>query len=356
MSHFSNHELVKLRECFESARIFESGNLASYIPALLLQNPNDYALSALCFKEGYENFSLEELKKRSHAAIPPSLRDRVEAEFKGGNASGISGDEITEHPNQGSVSYTPLQLGNSDVEFSLQSISKIFSYGLALKHFGEEKVFSKVAVEPSGEVYDSIIKLDPQGRPFNPMVNAGAIAIAGLYVDTFKENAISVFSDFLDQAAGRKLKVNDVIASSERSTGHRNRSIAHLLKHFGIFESSADEVADFYFKQCAIQASTTDLANMGSVFLPGSSLLSADIKRNVLSVMLSCGMYNYAGQWIYEVGVPAKSGVSGGILMIAPGKWSIAIFSPRLDSSGHSLRGIELAKMLSKSLKLHLFS
>lgn len=253
-------------------------------------------------------------------------------------------------------------IGHSQQSFTLQSISKVPAYALALESYMDVDILKKVGVEPTGDVFNSIIKLDRYQRPFNPMINAGAIAITDLIISKFKDKALNeslkFFSKFLDK---EKVSVNEQVFQSEYETGERNRSLAHLLKSFGILENPVDDVLELYFKHCAIEATTEDLAHMGAILAhrgcnsAGQNLIRKDNLRKLLSVMLSCGMYNYAGQWIYEVGIPAKSGVSGGILAVVPDKFGIAVYSPRINEDGCSNRGAFALKCLCKKLKLHTF-
>lgn len=253
-----------------------------------------------------------------------------------------------------------LNVGETDHEFTIQSISKAFSFALALEQHGPLFVESKVGMEPTGEDYDSIIKLDEKNRPYNPMVNSGAIVMSGLInarnKSTTEEELLHYFSSF----AGRKLKINDQIYQSERDNGHKNWAIAHLLRHFNILTKEYRETLDLYFKQCSIDVNTLDLAMMGATLANGGvnpktkeTLLAPENLRHVLSILFTCGMYNYSGEWAFDVGLPAKSGISGGILLVVPGVMGIAIFSPRLDKRGNSVRGIKVSEDISNRFKLH---
>ena len=256
------------------------------------------------------------------------------------------------------------EAGDSAQPFTIQSISKPFAYGLALQQHGAEAVCRKVGVEPSGEAFNSISLQAGTGRPLNPMINAGAIAIASLLNETFGSGppALARTLDWFSRFAGRSLEIDQGVYESERSTGHRNRAIAHLLRNFGIVGDAVEEGLDLYFRQCSILVNCRDLAVMAATLashginpVTGKRAMAPRHVEDVLSVMTTCGMYNYAGQWLYDVGVPAKSGVAGGILAVLPGRMGIAAFSPRLDEQGNSVRGVKACRELSERFGLHLF-
>ena len=218
------------------------------------------------------------------------------------------------------------EVGDSRREFTIQSISKPFVYGMALEDHGRTDVLKKVGVEPSGDAFNAI-SLDPvTGRPRNPMINAGAIAtaslIAGKSHKTRLDRLLKTFSLF----AGRDVAVDQAVYRSESDMGHRNRAIGHLLRNFDILTEDPDPVVDLYFKQCAISVTCRDLATMAATLanrgvnpVTGKQAIRREYVESVLSIMGSCGMYDFAGEWIYKVGMPAKSGVSGGIMVVLPG-------------------------------------
>lgn len=254
-------------------------------------------------------------------------------------------------------------VGDTAKPFTIQSISKPFVYGLALKLLSPEWMVAKVGVEPSGEAFNAI-SLDPaSGRPRNPMINAGAIATTAQIVSHDPEQAEAKVLDFFAQLAGRRLAVDEAVYRSEKETGHRNRSIGHLLRNFDIIDSDPEPALDLYFRQCSIQVNCRDLAVMAATLacqgrnpFSGAQPLSPGITTRVLALMASCGTYDFAGQWLHDVGMPAKSGVGGGILAVVPGRLGIAIYSPPLDALGNSVRGIAVCHDLSESLGLSLFS
>lgn len=254
-------------------------------------------------------------------------------------------------------------VGNSNVPFTIQSISKPLVYGLALESCGVKGVLKKVGVEPSGEAFNSI-SLDPAtGRPLNPMINAGAIATTSLVPGADPESRWTQLLDTFSAFAGRPLGMDESVYVSERDTGHRNRAIAHLLRNFGILEANPEEPLDLYFRQCSVSVTCRDLAVMAACLanggvnpVTGRRVLEPRNTGRVLSVMTSCGMYDYSGEWIYSVGLPAKSGVAGGILAVLPGQFGIGVFSPPLDAKGNSVRGIRVCTDLSNDFGLHLFN
>jgi len=252
------------------------------------------------------------------------------------------------------------ETGDSRQPFTLQSVSKPFVYGLALDLNGEEAVRRRVGVEPTGDAFNSISLAPGTGIPPNPMVNAGAIATTGL-VAAARSDPGAAIRDALSCFAGRPLEVDGAVHRSEADTGFRNRAIAHLLRNFKVIDGAPEEVVDLYFEQCSVLVDCRDLALMAATLangglhpLTGERALSADAVHTVLSVMTSCGMYNSAGEWLHAVGLPAKSGVSGGVLAVVPGRLGIGVFSPPLDARGNSVRGIAVCRDLSRSLSLHL--
>jgi glutaminase len=251
--------------------------------------------------------------------------------------------------------------GDADVGFTIQSISKPFVYGLALDDNGMDAVMARVGVEPSGEAFNAISLEPATGRPRNPMINAGAIAIAGMIRGATSEERFRRMLRMLSAYAGRPLPVDESVYRSERDTGHRNRAIGHLLRNAGILERDVDEVVNRYFRQCAVQVTCEDLAMMGATLangginpLTGDRASERESVGRVLSVMSTCGMYDATGAWVYRVGMPAKSGVAGGILAVLPGQLGIGVFSPKLDEFGNSVRGVAACEALSKAFALHL--
>jgi glutaminase len=303
------HIQAVIEDLYQKYRSCSEGTVASYIPELAKANPDDFAIVVVT----------------------------VEGEV--------------------------FKVGQFEVPFSLQSTSKPFTYGLVLEDFGREFVLSKVGVEPTGEAFNSIVELEKQTHlPYNPMINSGAIAVSSLIkAPNFSERVKRVMTLF-ENYIGHSLVGDEAIFQSEKNTAHRNRSIAHLLRHFNVIEDDIDESLDLYFKQCSILANTQDLAMMAATLanngiqpLTQKTAIKSEFVADLLSLMFTCGMYDSSGEWAYSVGIPAKSGVSGAILGVVPGIMGIAVFSPPIDSKGHSVRGVKVFQELSKNLNLSIF-
>ncbi len=259
--------------------------------------------------------------------------------------------------------------GDAGTEFTIQSVSKPLTYAFALTRLGFAETDDKIGVEPSGEAFNQI-SVDDRRRPKNPMINAGAILAASLLlppvrgigpdlVDTVFEEVTAFYS----ACAGRRLSLDIDVWHSEAATGARNRAIAYMLDSFGVLDSDPEAALDLYLRQCSLQVTTDDLAviaatlaNGGANPRTGRQVLAPEVAQRVLSVMTTCGMYDGAGDWVTSVGLPAKSGVGGGILAVLPGQLGIGVYSPRLDQHGNSARGIETCRHLSTDLGLHMFN
>ena len=253
--------------------------------------------------------------------------------------------------------------GDIDTEFTIQSISKPFVYALALSEHGFDPVLARVGVEPSGEAFNEISLESDTGRPRNPMINAGAItvhAMAGaddLSPTARVEHVLRGLSAF----AGRPLTMDEAVCASEMEHAHRNLAIAHMLRSHNILTEDPRAVVDGYIRQCSVLVTARDLAMMAATLanrgrnpLSGQQVVPEPVVRHVLSVMFSCGMYDAAGDWATQVGIPAKSGVAGGLIGALPGQIGIATFSPRLDVHGNSVRGVSLFERFSSDMGLHL--
>lgn len=256
-----------------------------------------------------------------------------------------------------------ISVGDKDVMFSLQSTSKPITYGKVLEDFGREFVLTKVGVEPTGEAFNSIVELEKHThRPYNPMINSGAIAISSLIKGENEEARLQKILKLFEGYVGHPVQFDRKIFESERNTAHRNRSIAHLLRHFNVIEDNIEESLDLYFKQCSIMVNTIDLSMIAATLANGginpktkSRAIPEKYVGDILSLMFTCGMYDSSGEWAYSVGIPAKSGVSGAIYGVVPGKMGIAVFSPNIDEKGHSIRGLHVFKELSHKLGLSIF-
>jgi glutaminase len=254
-------------------------------------------------------------------------------------------------------------VGHAEVPFTIQSVSKPFMYGYALQHYGRLAVLEQVGVEPTGEAFNSIVLDEVANRPFNPMVNAGAIAIAEMMLGDTQDDRIANMLGLFSDLAGRTLDIDQSVFNSELATGHRNRAIAYMMLNTAMISRDPNEVLDLYFRQCSINVTCRDLAIMAATLandgknpLTGKIVFDAQYVRDMLTVMNSCGMYDYAGEWAYEVGMPAKSGVSGCIIAVIPGQIGICVYSPPIDKQGNSVRGIRVCQEISSEFELHAFN
>lgn len=252
------------------------------------------------------------------------------------------------------------QEGATHEHFTIQSISKPFVFGIALEDCETDAIDKKVNTEPSGEAFNRISLEHNTGRPRNPMINAGAIAMSGSVSGANADERIAHILEKLALFSGHSLEIDEAVFESEKSTGHRNRAIAHLLLNAGIIDGLPDDVLEVYFKQCSINVDCRDLAVMAATLanqgvnpVTGVRALKAEVVPKVLSVMATCGMYDGSGEWMYNIGLPAKSGVGGGIMAVYPGKFGMAVFSPLLDKHGNSVRGIKVFQQMSQDLNLH---
>lgn len=260
------------------------------------------------------------------------------------------------------VSGQVYSVGDWQVPFLIQSISKIFAYGLALEDWGRDAVLEKVDVEPTGDAYDSIIKLKSKTkRPYNPMINAGAIATTSLIKGKGPATRLNRLLEMYRRYVGHQVFVDTPTFISERMNGDRNWAISYLLRNFGMIDGDISQILDLYLQQCSVLLNCRDLAVMGATLanngthpITGEKAIQPDYVRDLLSVMYSCGMYDFAGEWVYQVGFPAKSGVGGGIIGVVPGKLGIAVFSPPLDERGNSIRGIKVCEELARRFQLHI--
>jgi glutaminase len=316
--------------------------------------------------------AIDDLIGNLKTAVAPfrTILAEIHAKHRNDN-SGKVADYIPElalaDPNWFGISVVTVQgdvfhVGDSEQLFSIQSVSKPFVFGKALEEHGREAVLQKVGVEPTGDAFNSIVLDEESNRPFNPLVNAGAIATADLvggkdFADRFKR-LLAMFGAF----AGHDLHVDNAVFLSERTTGHRNRAIAHLMLNFGMVSERIEDSLELYFQQCAILVNARDLAVMAATLanagvnpLTHTRAIEHQYVKDVLSIMFSCGMYDYAGEWAYRVGLPAKSGVGGGICAVVPGVCGIGTFSPPLDPRGNSVRGVSVCRELSERFGLHAF-
>jgi len=294
--------------CYERHRGNTSGNVAQYIPELAAADPEPFAI-----------------------AVVTANKDIV-------------------------------VVGDVETPFSIQSISKPFIFGMVLDALGAEKTYEHVGAEPSGEAFNSIAFDSHTHRPYNPMVNAGAIAMTALLHDHYQEHTEEKILDHFSRLAGEPVTIDQKIYKSEIDTADHNRSLAYLLRSVGGLNTPVEEKLSLYTKQCSINVTALQLAtmaatmaNIGNNPFTDKNVYTPQTVRDILSVMFTCGMYNYAGRWAVDVGIPAKSGVSGGVMAVVNRQIGIGIFSPRLDEQGNSVRAIAACIDLTEELGLHTF-
>ncbi|MFF2480658.1 glutaminase A [Paenibacillus sp. NPDC058071] len=255
--------------------------------------------------------------------------------------------------------------GDCGLSFTMQSISKVFTLILALIENGEEAVFHKVGMEPTGDNFNSMLKLElvRPGIPFNPLINAGAIAISSLIGGRNAEEKSARTLQFFRSLAGNdSLECDEDVRRSESETANLNRSMAYLLKDNGVLEGDVEEVLAVYFHHCSISVTCADLARMALVLafdgvdpIKGERLIPRRYVQIAKTFMTTCGMYNASGEFAIQVGLPAKSGVSGGILTLVPGQYGIGVVGPALNAKGNSIAGVQLLETMSRELDLSMF-
>ncbi len=255
-------------------------------------------------------------------------------------------------------------VGDSFASFSIQSVSKPFVFALVCAAVGHDAVRERIGVNGTGLPFNSVMAIElNDDRTMNPMVNAGAIATTSLIPGSTADEKWQHVRDGLSRFAGRDLELDGDVYASETASNRRNQGIAHLLDGYGQLWFDPDDATDVYTKQCSLLVSAHDLAVMGATLADGGlnpvtgvQVVDADICKRVLAVLATAGLYERSGEWLYEVGLPGKSGVSGGIVTIAPGKGGLGTFSPKLDHAGNSVRGKALTRHLSDRLGLNLFA
>ena len=258
-----------------------------------------------------------------------------------------------------------ISAGNIDKRITLQSISKVISLALVLIERGDRYVFERVGMEPTGDPFNSMIKLETvnPGKPLNPMINAGALVVTHMIKGNSVDERFQRLLGFIRELAGdADITYNDKVAHSEFETAYLNRSLCYFLKQHQTITEDVETLMDLYTKQCAIEMNCLDLARIGMIFAMdgvdpqnGKVVIPENIARICKTFMVTCGMYNASGEFAIKIGIPAKSGVSGGIMGAVPGKFGIGIFGPALDEKGNSIAGMKLLELLSSNYKLSMF-
>lgn len=303
-----------------------------------------------------------------------ALLDELVKEFKTSTTSGKVADYIPElgktDPSLLGVSILDqdgklFHSGDYQKLFTMQSISKPIVLLLALMDSGEERVFSKVGKEPTGDPFNSIVRLETfnEHKPLNPMINAGAISVSGLVAGSTSDEKVERIVAFIQKITHNPtIAINHDVYQSELKTGHRNRSMAYFLKDFGNIEGDVDETLEVYFKQCSIEVTTKDLAYIGALLanngkdiITGEQIFPVRYGHIVKSYMATCGMYDGSGEFAINVGIPAKSGVGGGIMCSVLNRMGIGVFGPALDRKGNSYAGLKILERLSSKMNLSIY-
>ena len=255
--------------------------------------------------------------------------------------------------------------GNIEKTFTLQSISKIISLALVLLDYGQEHVFHKVGMEPTGDPFNSIIKLETtsKSKPLNPMINAGALVVTSMIKGESTNERVEYLLDFVRMLSGNNsITYSEEVAISEFNTSFLNRSLCYYMKNGGSFLGDVEEILEVYTKQCAVKMNCLDLAKVGSVFAfdgrnpeTGEQVIPKEVARICKTFMVTCGMYNASGEFAIKIGIPAKSGVSGGIMGSVPKRFGIGIFGPALNEIGNSHTGLRLLELLNERYDLSMF-
>ncbi len=255
-------------------------------------------------------------------------------------------------------------VGDVEIPFTIMSVAKPFVLALVLEDLGADAIRGQIGVNATGYAFNAATPIELHNANLtNPMVNAGAIATTALVPGGDVEEKWETLLAFLSRFAGRRLALDNEIFTSASESNHRNRALANLLFSLGRLDGDPNEVVDLYTRQSSLSVTTVDLAVMGATLanggvnpMTGDRVVSESTCRRVLAVMATAGLYETSGDWLYEVGLPGKSGVGGGIITVSPGKGGLATFSPPLDAAGNSVRGQLVARFLAQRLGLDLFS
>lgn len=305
----SNKELEALVE--EARKYTHKGQVADYIPALGKENPHDLSI-AINYPDG-----------------------------------------------------RCVSAGDVNKRFTLQSTSKVISLALVLMERGADEVFEHVGMEPTGDPFNSIAKLESMipAKPLNPMINAGALVVTHMLKGNSKQARFERLLSFIQELANdSSIGYSEEIARSEYETADLNRSLCYFLKQHNRINEDVNQLIELYTKQCAIEMNCLHLARIGMVFAmdgydphTAKQLIPKEVAQICKTFMVTCGMYNASGEFAIKIGIPAKSGVSGGIMGAVPGRFGIGIFGPSLDEKGNSIAGLKLLEKLSKDYHLSMF-
>ncbi|MCH5584833.1 glutaminase [Shimazuella sp. AN120528] len=320
-------------------------------------------------------------KKANHNQITSQYLDHLIKHFKtytskGNCASYIPALEKANPSHLGISIIEPtgskIQAGDCNIPFTMQSISKVISFIAVCIEHGISYVMERVDVEPTGDSFNSIIRLEMHkpGKPFNPMINAGAITVASLLIGDSPQTKLESLYKLLEKLVGKRPVINELVFQSEWNTAHRNRALAYYLKEMGYLESEVEVTLEVYLKQCSIEVTVEDISLIGLVLandgynpILGEQIIPKKVARLTKSLMLTCGMYNASGKFAAFVGIPAKSGVSGGIVALSPARkralfpdgCGIGIYGPAIDDLGNSVAGVKLLEHLVSECDLSIF-
>lgn len=254
--------------------------------------------------------------------------------------------------------------GDYDTKFTIQSISKVVTLMLAILDNGTEYVFSKIGMEPTESAFNSIVNLEnnKQKKPLNPMINAGAIATVSLISGETAEEKFNRILKFTRKITGNDtIDVNNNVYLCEKATGDRNRALAYFMKGNGIIQGDVEDILDVYFKACSMEVTCRDISRIGAllanagVLLNNERVISREACRIIKTIMVTCGMYDASGKFAVHIGIPAKSGVGGGIMAAVPRRMGIGVLGPSLDHKGNSIAGIKVLESLSQEFDLSIF-
>lgn len=255
--------------------------------------------------------------------------------------------------------------GDYKTKFTIQSISKVITLMLAIYDNGKDYVFSKIGMEPTESAFNSITNLEnnDQKKPLNPMINAGAIAVVSLVDGETSDEKFERILKFTRKITGNgNIEINEHVYRSEKATGDRNRALAYFMKSIGIIEGDVEEILDVYFRQCSMEVTCRDIARIAAMLandgvLPWNNerVISREVTRIIKTIMVTCGMYDESGNFAVHIGIPAKSGVGGGILAAVPRRMGIGVVGPALDVKGNSIGGVKVLEELSHELDLSIF-
>ncbi len=256
-----------------------------------------------------------------------------------------------------------VETGDAGQFFTMQSVSKILALAFAVEHFGAGNVFRHVGMEPSADSFNSLMRIEmTSSKPSNPFMNAGAIAVCSLIHTAYRGGSAEKLLGFFKDITGREDGIDEKVFASEKRSADRNRALAYFMKSMGLLHGDVESILDFYFKLCSFRCTSGGLAMIGAMLASGGAspvsgrrLVKRETVYTVTGLMSACGLYNGSGEFAVRVGLPGKSGVSGGILAVAPGRMGIGVFSPALDAKGNSLAGVRALELISERLNLRGF-